>query len=248
VSVTEITALVPEDTRTKAEQIKNKCIEFKNTIVAPIKSNEQAEVVALRLRELSTAKREIEAHRKATKDPHIKAGNEIDKYFNEIKASIEGLWGKYEQESRAWQRHLAEIERKKNEEAQRKADEERRRKDEAARKEREKAEAYAAQGRADMAQRALERAEEKQEAAASVVAATVVIEKPKTAGVFIKKNWTAMITDAPEFVKYCVANNLPEFLIPNESALRNEAKKTQQAKDFPGARIYCEETTVSKSL
>lgn len=247
-SVDQITALVPEDARVKAEQIRQKCVEFKNTIVAPIKSNEQAEVVALRLRELSTAKREIEAHRKATKEPHLKAGTEIDRYFNEIKASIEGLWDKYDKESRAWQRHLAEVERKKNEEAQRKADEERRRKEEAARKEQEKAEKYRAEGRTDMAEAAEARAEQKQEAAASVVAATVVIEKPKTAGVFVKRTWTAMVTDAPEFVRYCIDNNLPEFLIPNESALKNEAKKVQQVKDMPGARIYCEETTVSKSL
>jgi hypothetical protein len=131
--------------------------------------------------------------------------------------------------------------------------------DEIARKEREKNEAAAAKARQDAqdaraagddkkADRLEAKADVRQDAAATVVAATAQTEAPRVAGTSIRENWSATVTDRMALVQAIAAGTVPITAFePNMKFLNNQAKAMKRELRYPGVTATVEKIMASGS-
>lgn len=124
-------------------------------------------------------------------------------------------------------------------EAQRKAEEQ-------ARKEQERlarrAKQAAEKGQADKAEQLAMQAQ-------MVQAPVVAFEKPKAAGVSVRKNWKADVVDFDALVKAVAAGKAPaRLLMVNTTELNKIAKALQADTDIPGVRVYAEDVVAARAI
>ena len=244
----EITALVAQEHLAVAQEIEQKCVELRNTIITPIANEQQYEVSGTRYRELKTFAKRLEDARTSAKAPLLEKGRLIDRYFNGLKSDVTGVSSQYNVQMDKWERAQAEIARKEQARLDKEAEEKRRRAEEAARKEREKAEALREAGRADLAANAEARADQKEQKAETIVAPIVQPATPKLDGVSTRQVFKVQITDPVAFVRYAIKNDMYSWLLPNEKAFLAYSKSINKELQVDGGRTFWETTRVGRSL
>jgi hypothetical protein len=213
------------------------------------------------LRNITTRKKEIDTLRASLKAPVLEAGRRIDDFFRgpiDMLANAEKI---IKDKMLTFQR----AEEKRRQEAEAAA---RRQAEEAARKAREEAEALAAEQRrqaeeaakagdvsraaeaAAEAENTLAAAEVQIEAQTSAAIAAPVAQAPRAAGIGIRENWQAEVTDLHALIRAAAENPtaFAMYLQPNDQALRATAKATKGATKIPGVRIYDAGTVSARSI
>lgn len=193
-------------------------------------------------KELQDLGNKLELERKALKKPFDDKGKVIQEAFVPFLNSLESAKKKIKQAVWAYQEAMERKRREEQEKLNREAEEKRRVAEEAARKEREKAEALRAHGREDLAERADIRADAKENKAAEILAPVAVAPIPATLprGVAGRVLFRGVIECPEVFVKFCIAENKHEWIMPNEKKFSDYAKYEKKVMEFPGARIVKE--------
>jgi hypothetical protein len=187
-------------------------------------------------KQVKKAIKDIDGDRTATVKPLNDQVKAVNEKFKEVTERLENGAKKI---SFAMSKFFAEEEAKR--EAERKrlaiiAEEARRKTEEAAQKELEKAEAYRAQGREDMAEKAEARAEEKASMAAAVVAPEVEIMKTK--GISYRTDYDVEITDKNAAIRELLLSPITAVAVEIDMASLKSLIKASQGKiTLPGIKI-----------
>jgi membrane protein involved in colicin uptake len=142
--------------------------------------------------------------------------------------------------------------RRKQEEEQRKASEaaaaERRRQQEEAAQKAEEARKAAEAGDTQKAAELQQQAEEKAAVAEMITAPVIQMEKPKAAGVNVRKTYKARVTDMKALLQAVIDGKVPEAVIEvNESVLNSQARSLKESMKYPGVEVYTEEGISARS-
>jgi hypothetical protein len=242
---TETTSIISLDAMEQVNKALDYCRSVQNV---EIKNNDQAEAAGKLYRELNTHIKSLDSLREKEKRPHLEAGRAVDSFFKDPITAVTNLKNRV---NKAIVDYQAELRRKQEEEQRRlnaQAEAKRREEEEKARIAREKAEALRAEGKDSQAEKWEQKAEAREEKAETIVAPVAQVASPVLEGISIRKTWKGRVTDPIAFVKHCIKNDLPQFLLPNEKALSDYAKMMQQKVTFPGAETYEEQSASGRSL
>lgn len=199
----------------------SKLAEFARVIV--IGTAEQYNVAADYLKSIKGMLNQIENARTRITKPINESLREVNKQAKEASAPLETA---EQQIKRAMIGYTTEQDRLRREE-QRKADEN-------ARKEQERLNAQAAKA---AAAGKVEKAEQLQERAATVVAPVIQREAPKVSGVSMRTAWLFEVTDPAAVPR--------EYLMVDEVKVRKVVGALQGATNIPGIRVYSEKRMAS---
>jgi hypothetical protein len=252
------TSLIPVEALQKIDEALN----FARSVqVVKIISNGQYEQSTKLFRELGGYIKAIDAERVRVKQPYLDQGRQVDQYFKDPAAVLSGLKSKLDPAIREYER---EIERKRIEEQNRLnaiAEENRRKVEAAAQAERDKAEEKRREAdriRQEDAARAEEldrqaaaaevRADTKEQKAEQIVAPIAQTALPKAEGISKRANWKMEVTDPGAFVDYCISKGEKYLLMPNEKACKAYAGTMRRPMDFPGARIFNDESLTGRAM
>ena len=233
------------------EQVETLLVETKayHSITTP----EQAEAAAEMRSVLSARWKEVEAQRVYQKEPHLIGARRVDEFFrpvlDSIKAEIDVI-------NRAYLQFKNEQERIRREEEARLREE--------ARKEQERlaAEARLAEAKAEQLRLAAEekrregelaeaarmesRAEQQEAKADTAVAQARTVPTPyvppantKLTGIATRENWSFRVTDASKLPR--------EYLVPNETAIRNVVRGLKGATNIPGVEVFRDDIVAGTS-
>lgn len=172
------------------------------------------------LKKVKAAAKRLDEIRKSMTKPIDMAKKAIMDFFREPEAKLQRAEAGIK---RAMIAYADEQERIRREE-QRKAEE-------AARKEREKLEAQAAKA---LASGKVEKAEQLEQRAATVVAPVINREPPKVAGVNTREVWKFEITDAAAVPR--------EYCSPDEKKIRGVVQALKGDAKIPGVRVWSEKS------
>lgn len=209
------------------------------------------DMASAELRQVVTMKKTVDEKRKYYVEPHLEGQRRVNGDFMPIIKRLEEVESVLKRKLIAFE----EAERKRRHEAEAAA---RRQAEEAARKLREEAEARAAEQRrqaeeaakagdvgaaaaaAAEAENTVAAAETQIEAVTSAAIAAPVAQAPRSAGIGIRENWQAEVTDVHALIAAAAANPaaFAMYLQPNEQALRATAKATKGVMTIPGVRIF----------
>lgn len=196
----------------------SKLTSFARTLV--IRTAEGYEQAADYLKTIKGLLGKIEDARTRITKPLLQAQRELNAQAKEAAAPLQLAESQIKRAMIAWQ-----------EEQERIRLEEQRKAEEAARKERERLEAQAQKA---AAAGKVEKAEALEQRAASVVAPVIQREAPKVAGVRTSEVWRFEIVDEMQLPR--------EFLIPNETAIRQVVLAMKKNTNIPGVRVWSEKS------
>jgi hypothetical protein len=179
----------------------------------------------------------VNATLKAIRDLFRGPEEELTQAESLYKRSMIAFDDEQEQIRRREQAKLDEIARKDRET-----------KEAAAKKLRDEAEAARLAGDTKKAERLETRADVRQEAANTVVAATAQTEAPRVTGTSIRENWSAVVTDKTALIAAVAAGTVPEMALdPNSKFLNNQAKAMKRELKYPGVTATVEKILASGS-
>jgi hypothetical protein len=216
-----------------------------------VTDQDTADMAVAEIRELEEIARKVDAKRKYYIEPSKLAIDRINADMQPIVkecTAIAGTWrgrlldfqraedARRREAEAAARRQAEEAARKQREEAEARAAEQRRLADEAAKA----GDVGAAAAAAVEAQNTLAAAEMEIEAQTSAALAVQSAPVPRAAGVGVRENWQAEVTDIHALIAAAAANPtaFAMYLQPNEQALRATAKATKGAVSIPGVRIF----------
>jgi hypothetical protein len=143
------------------------------------------------------------------------------------------------------QEELRRLEQRKADEA---AERDRRRLEKEAREAEERAKAARDAGDIKKAEKLEAKADQRTDAAASVVPAVIQREAPRVGGISERENWTAIVTDMPALIAAVAAGTVPLMAIePNMKFLNNQAKAMKRAMSYPGVRAVVDKIMAAGS-
>lgn len=198
-----------------------------------IKSEEDLSKASDKIIETKALAKDLEAARKAEKDPHVKTGKAIDSFFNALIAKVDVLTDGLEGSANQYQRDkIAEERRKKDEEARKARDEEARlrqaaldakRPDTAARRE-------------DEADKAAARASEATDAAAELSAKSVKAQTDSGVKLNTSTFWNFRIVSFDSIP----LDRLRDFIDADaiETAVKKFVAVRKGRTDLPGVEVF----------
>jgi hypothetical protein len=236
----------------------NKVLEFSRSVqIVEIRTVAEAEAANTLFRQIIGYIGAIETERKRVKEPYLQSGRDVDDYFKPAQSDLENLKSKLNQAILAFKRKQEEERRAEQKRLDDEAAAKQWKLDEQARIEREKAEELRRQAAAatseaevlrlrEQAIKADARADIKEEKANTTVAPVAQVVAPTLTGTSVRQNWKYEVTDQEQLVKHLVDNKEYAYLMPNTTALNALAKITKKNKDYPGGRIFNDETMVGR--
>lgn len=188
-----------------------------------------------RLKLIKGAQKELAAKKKKVLDPAQAAVKAIKDLFFPPEAELDEAEALYKRSMIAYDDQQEAIRR----DEQRKLDEaarvQREKAEEQARKNREAADAAREAGNVEAAERFETRAVVAADKAATIVPATVQREAPRVAGVSIRENWSAVVTDRKALIAAVAQGSVPELaLAPDMVFLNKMAKAMKKELAYPG--------------
>lgn len=200
------------------------------------------------LKSIKAAQKELAARKATLTDPVNATLRAIRNLFTGPEASLDEAERIYKRGRLTYEQKL-EDERK---EAQRKLDEaaarERAKAEREAERLRQEAQAAEAAGNLEKANRLANRADIKQDQAASTVAPTVQKEPPRTAGISTREVWSAVVLSRKELIDAVAAGKVPEMALePNMKFLNAQARACKKELAYPGVRAVVDKTVAAGS-
>jgi hypothetical protein len=164
----------------------------------------------------------------------LKAARDL---FRGPEAALEEAENLYKREMVAYSEEQERIRQEEQRKENERAETERRRLEKEAREAEERARAAREAGNIRQAEKLEAKADQKTDAAATVVAPIVQREAPRVGGIATRENWYAVVVDLKALVTAIAAGTVPVSAIePNMKVLNAQAKSLKKELNWPGVR------------
>jgi septal ring factor EnvC (AmiA/AmiB activator) len=189
------------------------------------------------LKGIKAAQKNLEEKKKSLLQPVNETLKAIRKLFAAPEAELELAEQLYKRGMLGFSERLEAQRREEQRQADERARKERERLERQAADDRARAEAARAAGDTKRAEKLEQRADVRQDTAATVVAPVIPKDAPRVSGIAERENWYAIVVDFKTLVAAVAAGTVPmTALEPNMKFLNNQAKAMKRDLPYPGVQ------------